>query len=86
MRNSYGCSTGIPINLTILWLKSLINKSKTTDRDKIIILTVTILEWKSNGQLVMSGGFILGILITNICQKCNQAKIKFCLSADLKIY
>ena len=70
---------GIPI-------KSLINKSKTTDRDKIIILTVTILEWKSYGQLVMSGGFILGILITNIGQKSNQAKIKFCLSAELKTY
>ena len=51
-----------------------------------MILTVTILEWKSNGQLVMSGGFILGILITNIRQNSNQAKIKFCLSADLKTY
>ena len=64
---------GIPI-------KSLIDKSKITDHDTIIILTGFILEWKSNGQFVMSWDFISSILITNICGKSNQPKIRFCLS------
>ena len=57
------------MNAEFIWLQHRIpiDKTKLTDRDKIIILTVTILKLKSNGQLVMSGDFIFSILATNIC-------------------